>query len=51
MRIAFVRFRRDTLGPDALCVVRLVAFAAQDMGIIWDFILTESHLILTAPGP
>ena len=24
---------------------------SQDVGIIWDFILTESHLILTAPGP
>ena len=24
---------------------------SQDVGVIWDFILTESHLILSAPGP
>ncbi len=24
---------------------------SQGVGVIWDFILTESHLILSAPGP
>ncbi len=24
---------------------------SQDVGVIWDFILTKSHLVLTAPGP